>query len=502
METQLELRFRSKTSMIWLATQEEDRTVQRIRAVAEKLGYVVFLWDCISRFIQLSPGKCREPGDGQCANIDRALGAIAAYKHQKAVFILRDVCLLTRRLENLPEYVVLVRRMKDLNRILKEAGNTVVFPTSSPAMPAELEDCMSLVEAPLPGQEERVTIANTWIASNCAGLPCALGEEGIHRLAAAAARMTSQQLQSALAISVVKRKGITPEAVDDVLAEKVAAVKTSEILEYVPINETLDDVGGLDGFKDYINKRSLAFERLAERYGLPKPRGVLLMGPPGTGKSLLAKITARVLHVPLLRLDLGRIHASLVGESEARMRRALAIAESQAPAVIWIDEVEKAFAGVTGASGDSGVSQRLFGAFLTWTAEKTKPLFIVATANNISQLPPELLRKGRLDEIFFIDLPSPAERRAILQVLLRRHGLPARGLVTDAVVNKLDRYTGAETESVVVEAMYEAFYDNQRAVTAADLEAATAKVLPIADQMRTEIEALRNWGRANARSAS
>jgi ATP-dependent 26S proteasome regulatory subunit len=488
--------------MIWLVTHEEDRSVPRVQAVAQKLEYAVFEWDCVASFTQRSPGKIRQPGDGQCMNVDQALGAIGAYKHQKAVFILRDVNLLTRRLENSPDYVVLVRRIKDLCRTLKQVGNTVVFLTSSPAMPAELEDCLTLVEASLPDQEERAAIINAWIASNCSGLPCTLGEEGIHRLAAAAAGMTSQQIQSALAMSVVKHKGLTTDAVDDVLAEKVAAVKTSEILEYVHVNETLEDVGGLDGVKDYVQKRALAFGRPAERYGLPKPKGILILGPPGTGKSLLAKIIARVLQIPLLRLDLGKIHASLVGESEARMRRALAIAESQAPAVIWIDEVEKAFAGVSGPTGDSGVSQRVFGYFLTWTAERTKPIFLVATANDIRQLPPEFLRKGRSDEIFFVDLPTPSERKAILQVLLRKRGLPTKGLVTEGLITKLDRYTGAEFEYVITEAMYEAFYDDQRAVTVKDLEAATARILPIADQMRAEIEVLRNWGRTNARSAS
>jgi SpoVK/Ycf46/Vps4 family AAA+-type ATPase len=178
------------------------------------------------------------------------------------------------------------------------------------------------------------------------------------------------------------------------------------------------------------------------------------------------------------------------------------MAESQAPVVIWIDELEKAFAGVTGPSGDSGVTQRVFGYFLTWTQERTKPVFLVATANNVRQLPPEFLRKGRFDEIFFVDLPTPSERKAILQVLLHKHGLTTKGLITEGLVNRLDRYTGAEIDCVITESMYEAFYDNQRTVTEKDLETATTKILPLADQMRNEIEELRRWGKANARPAS
>jgi SpoVK/Ycf46/Vps4 family AAA+-type ATPase len=178
------------------------------------------------------------------------------------------------------------------------------------------------------------------------------------------------------------------------------------------------------------------------------------------------------------------------------------MAESQAPAVVWLDEIEKAFAGVRGPSGDSGVGQRVFGTFLTWSQERTKPVFLVATANNIRELPPEFLRKGRFDEIFFVDLPTPAERRAILQVLLRKHGMQPKGLVTEALIEALDRYTGAEIQYVITEAMYEAFYDDQRAVTTKDLQAAISKILPIADQMREEIETIRRWGKANARPAS
>jgi SpoVK/Ycf46/Vps4 family AAA+-type ATPase len=220
------------------------------------------------------------------------------------------------------------------------------------------------------------------------------------------------------------------------------------------------------------------------------------------GKSLTAKATASSLHMALLRLDIGKIQASLVGQSEERMRRALAMAEVQAPCVLWVDELEKAFAGARGASGDSGVTQRVFGTFLTWLQERHKPVFIFATSNNISDLPPEFLRKGRFDEIFFVDLPTPEERKAILKVLLRKYGRKAGRLVTDSLAKRLDRYAGAEIESVIIEAMYEAFYDGQRPLTAQDLEAATTRILPLADQMRDEIEALRRWGKANARPAS
>jgi len=501
-EDQLETRFRAKTEMLWVSTMEEDRTASRIEAEAEKLGNAVFEWTCVKAFEQRCQGKLRLPGDGQCTNIDQALRAIAEYKQQRTVFIFRDLDLLARRLEPSPDYVMVVRRIKDVCRALRQNGNTAVFLASSPLIPRELQECLALVEVPLPDQEERIAINSAWIAANCAGVPSQINDEIVHQMGSVSAGMTSRQIQSALAMSVVKHKALTPQVVDDLLAEKIAAVKTSELMECVRVGEKLEDVGGLAAIKDYVQKRAMAFGRPAERYGLPKPKGVLIVGIPGTGKSLLAKVIASILHLALLRFDLGRVHASLVGESEARMRQALVIAESQAPVVIWIDEIEKAFAGVSGPSGDSGVGQRVFGTFLTWAQERTKPIFLVATANSVRQLPPEFLRKGRFDEIFFVDLPTPAERKAILEVLLRKYGLPTKGLISERLIEKLDRYTGAEIECVITEAMFEAFSDDQRPVTAKDLAAAATKIVPISDQMRDEIEAMRGWGRANARSAS
>jgi len=488
--------------MVWVSTLEEDRAASRIKAVAEKLGCPVFEWNCTGGFAQVSEGKLRQPGDGHCTNVDQALGAMGEYKQQRTVFIVRDLDLLASRLAPSADYVVLTRRIKDVHRKLKQNGNTVIFLSGSPAMPPELGAYLALVEAPLPDNDERLAIISAWIKTNAQGLSCQLDDEGLHRLTAAAAGMTSRQIQSALAVSVVKHRAVVAASVDDMLAEKVKAVKTSEILEYIPVTENFADVGGLDGLKEYIKKRASCFSRAALRYGLPTPKGILILGPPGAGKSLTAKAAASVLQIPLIRLDFGRVHGSLVGESEERMRRALALAEAQAPVVLWIEELEKALGGVGGPSGDSGVTQRLFGKFLTWAQERTKVVFMVATANNVTQLPPELLRRGRFDEIFFVDLPTPSERKAILDVVLRKHGLQPKGLVTDVLIDRLDRYTGAEMDYIVTEAMFDAFDDNQRAVTVKDIEAATTKVLPLADQMREEIEALRRWGKANARSAS
>lgn len=504
MEEALELSLRAKDTMIWLSTAEEDRSVPRVQAVAEARGFAVYSWDCVNGFHQLTQGDLRQPADGQCVNVDQALNAAATYTHHRALFVLHDVALLARTSENTPspDYVMLVRRIKDLRKALRRSDNAVVFLSATPAVPADLEDCVTLVEAALPNQEERAGIVSKWITRNCSNVPCEVDDETSYKLIEAGAGMTSSQIQRGLALTVVKHKGLKPQAVEDMIAEKVAAVKKSEILEFVGVSETLDDVGGLVGLKDYLKKRALAFTRAAEVYGLSKPKGIVLVGPPGVGKSLVARVVAAVLQLPLLAMDVGRIHGSLVGQSEERMRRALALAESQAPAVLELDEFDKAFGGVSGASGDGGTTLRVFGRFLSWMADKTVPVFVVATANNVTCLPPELTRRGRFDECFFVDLPNPDERKAILKVLLRKHGQTRRGLVTEALIKQTQGYSGAELEAAIKDAMFEAFSDSQRPVAARDLRAATAKIVPLADQRREQIEEQRRWGRANARPAS
>jgi len=501
-ENILEQCLRSCTPIVWCHTPEEDRTALRVRVVSENLGYAVFDWTNTDAFVQLSQGDLRPPGDGSCTNINQALRAVGEYRHARAVFIFRDFDLLANRIDRAPDYVILIRQIKGLYRTLKAAGNAVVFIASSPSIPEELSDTISWIEAALPNAEERLEIIRLWIEAHSKDVSFDLDEEAIHRLVGTTAGMTSRQIQKALAQSAVKRKSLGENLIDDVLAEKVSVVKSTEVLSIVQVEETLDDVGGLNGIKEFLRKRALAYTKAAERYGLPKPKGILLLGLPGVGKTLMAKVSAHTLQMPLLALDIGRLQGSLVGQSEGRMRKALGLAESQAPCVLWVDEIDKAFGNVTGPAGDSGVLQRQFGFLLNWMQEHTAPVFMIATANSIQNLPPEFLRKGRFDEIFFVDLPTAEERRAILKVLLHKHGQNPKGLVTKDLVERLTHYTGAELDYVVIEALHEAFCDDQRPLSNKDLLTAATKIVPIAEQRRNEMETLRRWGRANARPAS
>jgi SpoVK/Ycf46/Vps4 family AAA+-type ATPase len=254
--------------------------------------------------------------------------------------------------------------------------------------------------------------------------------------------------------------------------------------------------------KDWLQKRAVAFTDPAREFGLPAPKGVLMLGVQGCGKSLCAKAVATQWQLPLLRFDMGRMFSSLVGSSEENVRRAIAVAESIAPAVLWVDEIDKAFAGSQGSGAtDGGTTARVFGTFLTWLSEKTAPVFVVTTANDISQLPPELLRKGRLDEIFFVDLPTGEERADIFAIHLRKHKRDPKNFELPALVDASQQFSGAEIEEAIISALFDAFYDEHDLRTA-DILQALRQTVPLAQTMAEKIAALRTWAEGRARHAS
>jgi SpoVK/Ycf46/Vps4 family AAA+-type ATPase len=289
---------------------------------------------------------------------------------------------------------------------------------------------------------------------------------------------------------------------DLILEEKRQTIRQTQILDYYPATEQISDIGGLDNLKDWLLKRGTAFSEKARQYGLPYPRGLLLIGIQGTGKSLTAKAIAHHWHLPLLRLDVGRLFGGLVGESESRTRQMIQLAEALAPCVLWIDEIDKAFAGVEGRS-DGGTTSRVFGTFITWMAEKRSPVFVVATANNIQALPPEMLRRGRFDEIFFVGLPSQTERQAIFEVHLSRlrpHSLDQYDMARLAY--ETPDFSGAEIEQTLVEAMHLGFSQN-RDFTTDDILEAASQIVPLARTAQEQIEALQAWANSGkARLAS
>jgi len=305
-----------------------------------------------------------------------------------------------------------------------------------------------------------------------------------------------------LARGIAAHGTFRPEDIDLVLEEKRQTIRQTQILDFYPAKEQISEIGGLDNLKDWLLRRGNSFSEKARQYGLPYPRGLLLVGIQGTGKSLTAKAIAHHWHLPLLRLDVGRLFAGLIGESESRTRQMIQLSEALAPCILWIDEIDKAFAGVDGR-GDSGTSSRVFGTFITWMAEKTSPVFVVATANNIQSLPPELLRRGRFDEIFFVGLPTQDERKAIYEVhlsRLRAHNLQSYDL--DRLAYETPNFSGAEIEQAIVEAMHIGF-SQERDFTTEDILEAASQIVPLARTAQEQVDALQAWAASGkARLAS
>jgi SpoVK/Ycf46/Vps4 family AAA+-type ATPase len=328
-----------------------------------------------------------------------------------------------------------------------------------------------------------------------------LRREDVDQLIQAALGLTLSEAENAFAKAIAHDGRLSKDDVPRVLDEKRQVIRKSGLLEYHAPDQRLGDVGGLAALKGWLQRRAGAFGEPARRFGLPEPKGLLLLGVQGCGKSLTAKAIAAQWNLPLLRLDVGRIFSGLVGSSEENLRRAIRVAESVAPVVLWIDEIEKGLAGAGSAVADGGVSARVFGGLLTWLQEKTAPVFVVATANRIEGLPPELLRKGRFDEIFFIDLPAAPERREIFEIHVARRGRDPARFDLDGLAARSEGFSGAEIEQVVIAGLYEAFAEGTD-LAQADLDRAIAESLPLSTTMREEIARVREWARTRTRPAS
>ena len=488
---QLDLLIRSRTPIIWIRSLEEARVDGLLEHAAARLGgRLVLRWDFIAG-LRGTPGREGEASRNPMAALD-LLGALP--REQGAILLLRDF-------HRYGEDAGICRRLRNLAAELRERPHTLVITAPEWRLPLELEDSITLLDLPLPEVEE--------ITGLLAGIAAAVGEplqpEVLATLAGACHGLSEQRVRQLAARALAQRGRLGEADLAEVLEEKRQAIARSELLEYCPSEASPADIGGLGALKHWLAQRHRAFSEEARRYGLPLPRGVLLVGPQGTGKSLTAKAIAHSWGMPLLRLDVGRLFAGLVGASEARTRDMIQRAEAMAPCVLWIDEIDKGFGlGVGGGSdgrSDGGTSQRVLASVLTWMAEKTSAVFVVATANAVERLPAELLRKGRFDEIFLLELPGRDERRAILDLQLRRRR-PSHQIALEVLVDRTDGFSGAELEQTVIEAMHLAFGDD-RDLGEADLIAAASQVVPLSRTAREQLEALRTWASGGrARPAS
>jgi SpoVK/Ycf46/Vps4 family AAA+-type ATPase len=495
----LDLMIRARYSLLYIVGAEEEPIEAVIAQVALQVTPArrVLRWDLVRGWEDNGSAK-----GSVMAALDR-IGKTAVEEY--TIFVVRDLHPVLKypyTEKNAP----VVRELRNLTRELKRSKKTIILTSHALELPEELKEEVTVIDFPLPNVQEIDSLI-----SHVVEKPQQLQVSGLAReqLVKACQGLSRGRIGRVLAKALAAKQQINESDIDGVLEEKQQAIRQTGILEFFNSRESLKSVGGLENLKQWVKMRQDAFTDEARRYGIPNPKGVLLVGIQGTGKSLSAKTIACEWRLPLLRLDTGRLFGGIVGESESRVRQMIQLAEAIAPCVLWIDEIDKAFGNIiSGGDGDSGTSRRVFGSLITWMQEKTSPVFIVATANNVRILPAELLRKGRFDEIFFLNLPSESERQDIFKVHLQRlRPTRLREFDLGILAKRAENFSGAEIEQVVIDGLYRAFgtfvNGQRRDLMTEDILRSIEDTVPLAAIARSQIEDLKRWAaEAGARTAS
>ncbi len=387
---------------------------------------------------------------------------------------------------NNPKIIALLKRIADFNLYKDDYHCTIFIVSEVTTIPKELETYITLFDFPLPKNDDILEIINHFAEE----LKISIDQEVVDDLAVSFKGLNEFQINQILTMAYQDGGYINSEDKQLILSEKEQFIKKSGMLEIINFKETVEDIGGLELLKDWLHKKAKIFSSLdkAIKFGVDVPKGIMIIGMPGCGKSLAAKATASLFDIPLARLDIGRLLGKYVGESESNMRKALRLSEAISPCVLWIDEIEKAFAGVGGDGSGNEVTTRLFGQFLTWMQEKENTVFVVATANNISKMPPEFLRKGRFDELFFVDLPNGEERRRILDVHLKKRKKWDKDIDTISLIKETKGFSGADLEAVVKETIETAFIEDKGIIETKDLLATIKKTKSIQQTLKEKVE--------------
>jgi SpoVK/Ycf46/Vps4 family AAA+-type ATPase len=481
--------IKARYPLVYIVSSEEARVEEQLRQIALRRERVLAAWSITRGFVKLQ-GELR---GGDVRDPIKALDHIAGFDGP-GLFVLRDF-------HAFVDNPTVVRKLRDLAHDLKKSQKNVLLLSPVLKIPPELEKEMAIIDWDLPDRGEIDAIITDLLQLLPPGIDPgpAADAQGRERIVEAALGLTRIEAENVLAKSIVRNKTFH---VPTILSEKKHIIRKSGILEYYEAQESLDEIGGLETLKSWLQKRRGAFTSKARDFGLPLPKGILLIGVPGCGKSLTAKAVGAAWQMPLLRLDVGKIFGGLVGASEENIRKAIKTAEAIAPAVLWLDEMEKGFSG-TGSSNmsDGGTTSRVFGTFVTWLQEKTSPVFVIATANDVRALPPELMRKGRFDEIFFVDLPSREERKQVLEIHLKKKRRDPAQLALDKIVDATPEFSGAEMEQVVVSSLYDAF-DGGNDLSTEGMINSAREIVPLAVTMKEGIDSMREWAKTRARPAS
>ncbi|MCB0536646.1 MAG: AAA family ATPase [Bacteroidetes bacterium] len=482
--------------VLYLTSFEYDRTKQKLRGIAKTLNknYQFYEWNCVDGLNK------RDLIDSKITYIENNEDPeqllkyiIAQYEKDNAeVYILEDFhdFIEERNIK------ILLRQLAERLRFFRKH---IIIVSSVLMLPQELEKYITVVELALPGRTDLEQVLMNVAKSTKVDIDDDLKK----KLIDAALGMTVMEADLAFCLAAVKNN-FDVNSPRTVALEKEQIIKKSGLLDYYQVNEELKNVGGMDYLKSWLEKRKQAYDFKAQLWKLPEPKGLLLLGVPGCGKSLTAKCIASLWNMPLLRLDIGKVFQGIVGSSEDNIRRAIATAEAVAPCVLWIDEIEKGLSGVqSSGSTDGGTTSRIFSTILTWMQEKTQPVFVVATANDISLLPPELLRKGRFDEIFFVDLPNKEDRKSIFSIHLAKKNQLPENFGLDKLAEESTGFNGAEIEECVKEAMFAAYTDNpnEPKLQIIHLLNAIKETVPLSKTMKDQIDFLRKWAKSRAKQA-
>jgi len=512
----LKILLNSSTPIVVMETVEEMRAVRLVRVACSSLNLATFEWSiasglvrCGSEVGELVPEPSHFSNSGSDPN-DASSHALYNSKEPaqalsnleatslEAAFVLKDF---HRHLDD----PVVVRRLRDVGQKFCANRRTVIITAPSITIPPELVSLVEFLELPLPDKHRLRQIIDETSATvgKTRTLKRTLDPAGLDAMANNLCGLTEEEAERATSQAIVTRYGVTPETVTDVLEAKKELLRRSGMLEFIDASENLASVGGLDHLKRWLAQRRGTWEVAARDFGLEPPRGVIILGVQGCGKSMCARAIAGEWKLPLVKFDTAAIFDKYIGETEKRIQKVFRVAEGLAPCVFWIDELEKIFAGSgpDSASVDAGVSSRILAAFLSWMQDRKAPVFVAATCNNVTVLPPELIRKGRFDELFFVDLPSLVERKKIFAIHLARRKRPPADFDLDRVAAAARGYSGAEIDAAVQTSLYAAFASKQAVNTQGLLDALRATV-PLSTTRSEEIQALRAWAKQRAVAAS
>jgi AAA+ superfamily predicted ATPase len=475
---------------VFVLTHEESRFILELTALSqEDATLTINEWDAQNGLVyKTGPTPMGHPEETNTTS--SLLEYIQNYKHSNTIFVLKDFHLHFDKILN-------IRLLRNAWNKLKRLGNMIVFVGHKYAVPGELQTEIQLIDYSLPDTEallERLTYIKNSVNSHKeeAGLPKVELEDSVAESAVEAARgMTSSEAENAFASAWTEIKKFNSEFVEVVFKEKIAQLKKNGLLTYMEPNISFDNVGGMQGLKNWLTTRKKAYAKEARTYNLPLPKGMLLASVPGTGKSLICKAIAKEFDCPLFALDMGSVFDSLVGSSEKNMREIIKTVESIGKCVILIDEIEKSLSNsaVSGA-GDSGVGSRIFGTFLSWLNDRTNPAFIVATTNNHTLLPAALIRKGRFDQLFWVDLPTSEERKEIFNVVIKKYNRDPKDFSIKTLIKGSENFTGAEIEEVFKDALYKAF-DAGEEINDSHVMEVLAEFIPFAASHEEDLKTMR-----------